>query len=220
MNNELDIINEVTEQSAAEADVPEIFAEQLVEPADAAAELVADDDAAAAEAIAIALAAEEDDSAEPAEEACECCEAVETLAEEPCECCEAAEEACECCEAAEAVEAPAEDAVEALSEEGEEPVIAPVFDDDEEFVPAITFSDDYDDPVDDRDDDYYASNAARVRILLTKEAEKEAAEPVAAKKVGFGRKIANFFYHNKTALLVGAVAAALLVWMLVKAFRA
>jgi len=194
MNNELDIMNE----AVAAPETPEVFAEQLIDTAVEApvADVVEDD--TASEAIALALAAEEaaeidEEFAEVAEEtACECCEAAEAAEETACECCEAAEVA--------------EEAIE----EDEEPVVAPVFDEDEEFVPAITFSDDYDDPVDDRDEDYYSSsNAARVRIHLTEEAEKKAAEPVITKKVSLSHKISNFVYHNKVALLIAAGVVAL-----------
>ncbi len=210
MNNELDIMTESTA-------VPEVLAEPIVDTAAAVAETasaideigaavdeIAEEDDLVALTLAAQLAAEEAEEADetPAEEpACECC-AEEAPAEEPaCECCAeeapAEEPVCECC----AEEAPAED------------VPAPEFDEDEEFVPPITFADDYDDPVDDRDDDYYASNAARVRIQLKDEvdAQNEAAEAARAKKRTLGDKIQNFFYHHWITLAVIGILAALLV---------
>ena len=98
--------------------------------------------------------------------------------------------------------------------EDEEPVVAIPFDEDEEFIPPITFSDDYDDPVDDSEFDYYQSNSARVRIHLTEKEEEKKPEPV-VRKVSLWGKIQNAVYHNKTAILIGAGVVALAVLLVI-----
>ena len=119
------------------------------------------------------------------------------------------EEAVEVVETAvEEAEAVAEEA-EAVAEEAE--AVAAEFDEDEEFVPPIVFSDDYDDPIDDSEYDYYESNAARVRIHMQEQQAKEQSVVVQEKKRSFIGAIQNFAYHHKAGLLIalGVLVAAI-----------
>ena len=104
-------------------------------------------------------------------------------------------------EAAEVAEEAAEVAEEAAAE----------FDEDEEFVPPIVFADDYDDPIDDSEYDYYESNAARVRIHMQEQQAKEQPVAVQEKKRSFIGAIQNFAYHHKAGLLIalGVLVAAI-----------
>ena len=143
----------------------------------------------------------------------------EPVIEVPAEAVEAEEPAVEAeeiaAEAEEIVVEAEEIAVEAEEiAEDEEPVVAIPFDEDEEFIPPITFSDDYDDPVDDSEFDYYQSNSARVRIHLTEKEEEKKPEPV-VRKVSLWGKIQNAVYHNKTAILIGAGVVALAVLLVI-----
>jgi len=119
-------------------------------------------------------------------------EVAETVAEEAAEVAE---------EAAEVAEEAAEVAEEAAAE----------FDEDEEFVPPIVFADDYDDPIDDSEYDYYESNAARVRIHMQEQQAKEQPVAVQEKKRSFIGAIQNFAYHHKAGLLIalGVLVAAI-----------
>jgi len=208
---------DVIDEAAVEAELAmacALAAEEPEEVTEAAGEAAPCECAECVEAAGEAVPCECAECTEAAGEAvpCECAECAEAAGEAaPCECAEcveAAEQAvpCECAEcveaAGEAVPCECAECVEAAVETEEEPVVAVEFDEDEEFVPAITFADDYDDPIDDRDDDYYESNAARVRIHMQEQEAK--AEPVAAqtKKRTLGSAISNFYYHNKTACLI------------------